>query len=147
MADACYTVFHPCLLLSLCSHTVDFYGMGLVPIGCKTGTPGLSDVCVWVKSVMTSSALCFPLTVDSILSAICLPPGLLAAVRQNWIHTSISTSEHVHTVIGTHIILPPVLLLNLDGAALVLRHGYRGLWWATTIVHTHLHKHIQMYSL
>lgn len=47
-------------------------------MGCKTAAMGLSDaVCV--------SALGFPLTVvlqgDSIRSAICLPPGLLAAVR------------------------------------------------------------------
>lgn len=70
--------FQPRLLLSLCSRTVDFYGMGFVPMGCKTAAMGLSDaVCV--------SALGFPLTVvlqgDSIRSAICLPPGLLAAVR------------------------------------------------------------------
>lgn len=51
---------------------------------------GFVCVCVCV----CISALCFLLTVqqsDSILSAICLPPGLLAAFRQNWLHTSATT--------------------------------------------------------
>lgn len=36
-ADARKAAFHPHLLSSPCSHTVDFYETGLVPAGCKTG--------------------------------------------------------------------------------------------------------------
>lgn len=62
---------------------------------------------VCVKSTLSNSALCFPLTVvlqcfSSLSHLPPHPPGWLAAVRQNWIHTSTTTSEHVHTLIHTH---------------------------------------------
>ncbi len=50
--------FHSHLLMSHCSRTVDFYGMGLVPVGCKTSTLVLSDavcVCVCVCSLALRS--------------------------------------------------------------------------------------------
>lgn len=119
-ADACNTAFHPHLLLSLCGHTVGFYGIWLVPTGYKTSALSLRDAlfyvdikkkigntCVCVKSTLSNSALCFPLTVvlqcfSSLSHLPPHPPGWLAAVRQNWIRTSTTTSEHVHTLIHTH---------------------------------------------
>lgn len=131
-ADACNTAFHPHLLLSLCGHTGGFYGIWLVPTGYKTSALSLRDAlfyvdikkkklaaCVCVKSTLSNSALCFPLTVvlqcfSSLSHLPPHPPGWLAAVRQNWIRTSTTTSEHVHTLIHTHThtMPPPVLLLQ-----------------------------------
>lgn len=92
-----HTIFHPNLLLSLCSHTVDFYGMGLIPIGCNGA--GFSDaLCACEQKAGWLAPRRFPLTVVSTewansLSHLPSPPGLLAAFRQN---TSAATSEHVH---------------------------------------------------
>lgn len=91
-----HTTFHPHLLLSLCSHTVDFYGMGLIPIGCNGA--GFSDaLCACEQKAGWLAPRRFPLTVVSTewvnsLSHLPSPPGLLAAFRQN---TSVATSEHV----------------------------------------------------
>lgn len=86
LCNSNHTTFHPHLLLSLCSHTVEFYGMGLIPIGCNGA--GFSDaLCACEQKAGWLAPRRFPLTVVSTewansLSHLPSPPPRVAGCFQ-----------------------------------------------------------------